>query len=262
MHCHSFSVSLICKVTTVMLQVSLSRWNNKAFETICLCFNFLFYFIWFRHFWKSFSIFTQHNLFGFLLLIRQPYGVQKSPKDYQANLKFPLCSPSQLTHLSCHLDWVETACKRWIFSGSAAGVLNQGADRSLSILCFHGRAGFLCQIWGVRPEAYLPHRNAWNGELSISDIMVRDIKWWVIENDVLNSCIWLMTETKLSPFSMYNHPCKETNINFCKGRMIMVEKQDIHSAILAIMESMRLQGTSPGRLKNFQNAYNVFERYL
>jgi site-specific recombinase XerD len=44
--------------------------------------------------------------------------------------------------------------------------------------------------------------------------------------------------------------------------MIMVENQDIHGAILAIMESMRLQGTSPGRLKNFQHAYNVFERYL
>ena len=42
----------------------------------------------------------------------------------------------------------------------------------------------------------------------------------------------------------------------------MLENQDIHGAILAIMESMRLQGTSPGRLKNFKNAYNVFERYL
>ncbi len=42
----------------------------------------------------------------------------------------------------------------------------------------------------------------------------------------------------------------------------MVENQNIHGAILAIMESMRLQGTSPGRLKNFQNAFNVFERYL
>lgn len=42
----------------------------------------------------------------------------------------------------------------------------------------------------------------------------------------------------------------------------MLENQDIHGAILAIMESMRLQGTSPGRLKNFETAYNVFERYL
>lgn len=42
----------------------------------------------------------------------------------------------------------------------------------------------------------------------------------------------------------------------------MLEKQDIHGAILAIMESMRLQGMSPGRLKNFENAYNVFEQYL
>lgn len=42
----------------------------------------------------------------------------------------------------------------------------------------------------------------------------------------------------------------------------MVENQDIHGAISAIMESMRLQGTSPGRLKNYENAYNVFERYL
>ncbi len=42
----------------------------------------------------------------------------------------------------------------------------------------------------------------------------------------------------------------------------MVENQDINGAISAIMESMRLQGTSPGRLKNYENAYNVFERYL
>lgn len=42
----------------------------------------------------------------------------------------------------------------------------------------------------------------------------------------------------------------------------MVENQDIHGAISAIMESMRLQGSSPGRLKNYENAYNVFERYL
>lgn len=42
----------------------------------------------------------------------------------------------------------------------------------------------------------------------------------------------------------------------------MSKNQDIHGAILVIMESMRLQGTSPGRLKNFKNAYNVFEQYL
>ena len=42
----------------------------------------------------------------------------------------------------------------------------------------------------------------------------------------------------------------------------MSEIQDIHGAILAIMESMRLQGTSLDRLKNYKNAYNVFERYL
>jgi len=42
----------------------------------------------------------------------------------------------------------------------------------------------------------------------------------------------------------------------------MLENQDIHGAKLAIMESMRLQGTSPGRLKNFETAYNVFEQYL
>jgi len=42
----------------------------------------------------------------------------------------------------------------------------------------------------------------------------------------------------------------------------MEENQDIHDAILSIMESMRLQGTSPSRLKNYENAYNVFERYL
>ncbi len=41
-----------------------------------------------------------------------------------------------------------------------------------------------------------------------------------------------------------------------------MKNQDIHGAILAIMESMRLQGTSPGRLKNFETAYNVFEQYL
>lgn len=42
----------------------------------------------------------------------------------------------------------------------------------------------------------------------------------------------------------------------------MLGNQDIHGAILAIMESMRKQGTSPGRLKNFENSYNAFERYL
>lgn len=42
----------------------------------------------------------------------------------------------------------------------------------------------------------------------------------------------------------------------------MLENQDIHGAILSIMESMRQQGTSPGRLKNFESSYNVFERYL
>lgn len=42
----------------------------------------------------------------------------------------------------------------------------------------------------------------------------------------------------------------------------MLENQDIHVAILSIMEAMRRQGTSPGRLKNFENSYNVFERYL
>ncbi len=41
-----------------------------------------------------------------------------------------------------------------------------------------------------------------------------------------------------------------------------MENQDIHVAIRAIMEAMSRQGTSPGRLKNFQNSYNVFERYL
>ena len=42
----------------------------------------------------------------------------------------------------------------------------------------------------------------------------------------------------------------------------MVENEDIHGAILAIMESMRMQGTSLSRLKDFQKVYNVFERYL
>ncbi len=42
----------------------------------------------------------------------------------------------------------------------------------------------------------------------------------------------------------------------------MLENEDIHGAILAIMESLRLQGTSQSRLKNYKNSYNVFERYL
>lgn len=42
----------------------------------------------------------------------------------------------------------------------------------------------------------------------------------------------------------------------------MLENQDIHGAILAIMESIRLQGTSLSRLKDYQKVYNVFERYL
>jgi len=41
-----------------------------------------------------------------------------------------------------------------------------------------------------------------------------------------------------------------------------LKSQDIHGAILAIMESMRLRGTSPGSLKNFETAYKVFEQYL
>ena len=41
-----------------------------------------------------------------------------------------------------------------------------------------------------------------------------------------------------------------------------MKSQDIHGAILAIMESMRLRGTSPGSLKNFETAYKVFEQYL
>lgn len=41
-----------------------------------------------------------------------------------------------------------------------------------------------------------------------------------------------------------------------------MENQDIHDAIWAIMEAMSRQGTSPGRLKNFENSYNVFEHYL
>ena len=41
-----------------------------------------------------------------------------------------------------------------------------------------------------------------------------------------------------------------------------MKSQDIHGAILAIMESMRLRGTSLGSLKNFKTSYNVFEQYL
>ncbi len=41
-----------------------------------------------------------------------------------------------------------------------------------------------------------------------------------------------------------------------------MKNKEIHDAISAIMESMRQQGTSPGRLKNLENAYHVFEQYL
>ena len=41
-----------------------------------------------------------------------------------------------------------------------------------------------------------------------------------------------------------------------------MKQQDIHGSILAIMDTMRQQGSSPGRLKNYQNSYNVLERYL
>jgi len=41
-----------------------------------------------------------------------------------------------------------------------------------------------------------------------------------------------------------------------------LKSQDIHGAILVIMESMRLRGTTPSSLKNFETAFNVFEQYL
>jgi len=44
--------------------------------------------------------------------------------------------------------------------------------------------------------------------------------------------------------------------------MIMLENEDIHGAILAIMEFLRMQGTSLSRLNDYQKVYNVFERYL
>ena len=39
-------------------------------------------------------------------------------------------------------------------------------------------------------------------------------------------------------------------------------KQDIHSAILDIMESLREQGKTPSTLKTYQTSYNSFEHYL
>ncbi|MBU0944077.1 MAG: tyrosine-type recombinase/integrase [Proteobacteria bacterium] len=42
----------------------------------------------------------------------------------------------------------------------------------------------------------------------------------------------------------------------------MLENEDIHGAILAIMEFLRMQGTSLSRLNDYQKVYNVFERYL
>ena len=42
----------------------------------------------------------------------------------------------------------------------------------------------------------------------------------------------------------------------------MSENEDINGAILAIMESMRMQGSSLSTLKGYKNVYNVFKRYL
>jgi site-specific recombinase XerD len=42
----------------------------------------------------------------------------------------------------------------------------------------------------------------------------------------------------------------------------MSENEEINGAILAIMESMRMQGSSLSTLKGYKNVYNVFKRYL
>jgi site-specific recombinase XerD len=42
----------------------------------------------------------------------------------------------------------------------------------------------------------------------------------------------------------------------------MKEKQNIHEAVIHIMELLKKQGQAPGTLKNYENSYNVFERYL
>jgi site-specific recombinase XerD len=42
----------------------------------------------------------------------------------------------------------------------------------------------------------------------------------------------------------------------------MTGTKDIHGAIQVIMEALKEQRLSQGRLKNFENSYNVFERYL
>ena len=41
-----------------------------------------------------------------------------------------------------------------------------------------------------------------------------------------------------------------------------MEWEDISSAIAVIMDKLRQQGTSPHTIKNYQNSFNVFERYL
>jgi len=45
-------------------------------------------------------------------------------------------------------------------------------------------------------------------------------------------------------------------------RVIILEKQDIHDAILDIMESLRAQGKASSTLKTYQTSYNSFEQYL
>jgi site-specific recombinase XerD len=44
--------------------------------------------------------------------------------------------------------------------------------------------------------------------------------------------------------------------------MIMLENQDIHGAILDIMESLRQQGKAAATLKTYETSFNSFERYL
>jgi site-specific recombinase XerD len=44
--------------------------------------------------------------------------------------------------------------------------------------------------------------------------------------------------------------------------MIVLENQDIHTAVLTLMESLRKQGKSPKTLKTYETSFNSFERYV
>jgi hypothetical protein len=44
--------------------------------------------------------------------------------------------------------------------------------------------------------------------------------------------------------------------------MIVLENQDIHAAVLTLMESLRKQGKSLETLKTYETSFNSFERYV